>query len=376
MAQGIAEENITCLGTDLARRPPRRPSTISIFRSTRSRKTAASAPGNRSTRGVPVVAKLGNGASSRAGGSIVAAVGLGDWVAEDDEGYVEIARKFATQPDHLAKLRAELPAQIAASPAGNVEIYTRELEAGYRKFWRDYCAAASESGDAPAQGDVPSGSVQPRQPVHSGRISGRPARRESVRTRPRAIFRRDTLQSSAGRARIPECAIAEEVEEAGGRAIVSLRRAPMARADMRRPMRSAARSCRLFRIISTPRTCSACAAQQGGRLEEAQQLLERAIAIDPRSHEAHSNLAAVYFGLQKLEAARACQEKAIALKPNFTPALTGLGNTLLQHETCPNRPSRLYDRAIRLKPDYADALCNRGVAELALLRFDRARAEL
>jgi hypothetical protein len=44
-------------------------------------------------------------------------------------------------------LRAELPAQIAASPAGNVEIYTRELEAGYRKFWREYCAAASESGD-------------------------------------------------------------------------------------------------------------------------------------------------------------------------------------------------------------------------------------
>ncbi|MCK1622463.1 hypothetical protein IVA87_01885 [Bradyrhizobium sp. 147] len=48
---------------------------------------------------------------------------------------------MATQPDHLAKLRAELP---AASPAGNVEIYTRELEAGYRQFWRDYCAAASE----------------------------------------------------------------------------------------------------------------------------------------------------------------------------------------------------------------------------------------
>ncbi|MFM9735966.1 O-linked N-acetylglucosamine transferase family protein, partial [Streptomyces niveiscabiei] len=44
-------------------------------------------------QGVPVVAKLGNGASSRAGGSIVTAVGLGDWVAEDDDGYIEIARK-------------------------------------------------------------------------------------------------------------------------------------------------------------------------------------------------------------------------------------------------------------------------------------------
>jgi predicted O-linked N-acetylglucosamine transferase (SPINDLY family) len=113
-------------------------------------------------------------------------------------------------------------------------------------------------------------------------------------------------------------------------------------------------------------------AQYGGRLEEAQQLLERAIAIDPRSHEAQSNLAAVYFVLQKLEAARACQEKAIALKPNYTPALTGLGNTLLQMGL-PEQAIEIYERALKLKPDYADALCNRGVAELALNRFDRAR---
>jgi predicted O-linked N-acetylglucosamine transferase (SPINDLY family) len=77
----------------------------------------------------------------------VTAVGLGDWVAEDDEGYVEIARRFASQPEHLAKLRAELPARIAASPAGNVEIYTRKVEEGYRQFWRDYCAAAPERGE-------------------------------------------------------------------------------------------------------------------------------------------------------------------------------------------------------------------------------------
>ncbi|WP_198399774.1 O-linked N-acetylglucosamine transferase family protein [Bradyrhizobium yuanmingense] len=112
--------------------------------------------------------------------------------------------------------------------------------------------------------------------------------------------------------------------------------------------------------------------QQGGRLDEAQQLLERAIAIDPRSHEAQSNLAALYFVLQKLEAARACQEKAIALKPNFTPALAGLGNILLQMNL-PEQAIEVYERAIKLKPDYADALCNRGVAELALFRFDRAR---
>ncbi|WP_167770620.1 tetratricopeptide repeat protein [Bradyrhizobium niftali] len=147
VAQGIAEENITCLGTTSRNDHLLAFGKVDISLDTFPQNGGISTWESLYT-GVPVVAKLGNGASSRAGASIVAAVGLGDWVAEDDEGYVEIARKFASQPAVLAELRASLPAQIAASPAGNVEIYTRELEAGYRRFWRDYCAAASESDDA------------------------------------------------------------------------------------------------------------------------------------------------------------------------------------------------------------------------------------
>ena len=55
--------------------------------------------------GVPVIAKLGASCSSRAGGAIVKAVGLADWVAEDDDGYVAIAKKYASRPDELAALR-------------------------------------------------------------------------------------------------------------------------------------------------------------------------------------------------------------------------------------------------------------------------------
>ncbi|MGY4460377.1 tetratricopeptide (TPR) repeat protein [Bradyrhizobium sp. LB13.1] len=112
--------------------------------------------------------------------------------------------------------------------------------------------------------------------------------------------------------------------------------------------------------------------RHGGRIEEARQLLERAVAIDPRSHEAYNNLATVHLDLKQFDAARACQEKAIALKPNFVLALTSLGNTLL-HLSLPEQAIELYDRAIALKPDFADALCNRGIAELALHRFDRAK---
>lgn len=96
--------------------------------------------------GVPVVAKLGNGAAARTAGAILKAIGLDDWVAEDDDGYVAIAQKYASQPSHLEKLRADLPAKIANSPAGNVAVYTQKVEAGYRQFWRDHCATTSDAG--------------------------------------------------------------------------------------------------------------------------------------------------------------------------------------------------------------------------------------
>ncbi|MGJ4932464.1 tetratricopeptide repeat protein [Bradyrhizobium sp. HKCCYLS2038] len=90
--------------------------------------------------GVPVVAKLGRSSASRAAAAIVKAVGLDDWVAEDDDGYIAIALKHAAQPEQLARLRAELPARVTGSAAGNVETYTRKVEEGYRQFWRRYCA--------------------------------------------------------------------------------------------------------------------------------------------------------------------------------------------------------------------------------------------
>jgi predicted O-linked N-acetylglucosamine transferase (SPINDLY family) len=95
--------------------------------------------------GVPVVTKLGNGTVSRAGGAIVKAIGLDDWVAEDEEGYLAIAEKFASMSSHLEALRASLPARVATSSAGNGANYTRRVEEGYRQFWRDYCAAISRS---------------------------------------------------------------------------------------------------------------------------------------------------------------------------------------------------------------------------------------
>ncbi|MET4295366.1 putative O-linked N-acetylglucosamine transferase (SPINDLY family) [Bradyrhizobium sp. LB8.2] len=138
VARGVAVENIVCLGSTSRHEHLLAYAKVDISLDTFPQNGGVST-WESLYGGVPVVAKLGNGASSRASGSIVAAVGLDGWVAEDDDGYAGIACKYAAQPAHLTKLRAELPARIAASRAGNVGLYTREVEAAYRQFWRHYC---------------------------------------------------------------------------------------------------------------------------------------------------------------------------------------------------------------------------------------------
>jgi predicted O-linked N-acetylglucosamine transferase (SPINDLY family) len=142
VAHGVPEERITCLGSssrdqhiaefakiDISLDPFPQNGGVSTWESLQA--------------GVPVVAKLGKSASSRAAGGIVTAVGLVDWVAEDDDGYIALARRHAADPAALAKLRAELPDRVASSAAGNGVAYTEMVQAGYRYFWRKYCASVS-----------------------------------------------------------------------------------------------------------------------------------------------------------------------------------------------------------------------------------------
>jgi predicted O-linked N-acetylglucosamine transferase (SPINDLY family) len=85
--------------------------------------------------GVPVVAKLGKAGTSRLAGAIVSAVGLSDWVAADEDGYVDIALRSA--PDRLRTIRNELPGLIERRCGAAA--YTRAVEEAYRTMWQKYC---------------------------------------------------------------------------------------------------------------------------------------------------------------------------------------------------------------------------------------------
>jgi predicted O-linked N-acetylglucosamine transferase (SPINDLY family) len=91
--------------------------------------------------GVPVVAKLGNSLPSRAGGSILSALGLPDWVTDSEEAYVDIAVSRAAQIGDLDKLRRELPGQVRAAPACNPVAYVQAVDEAYRAMWKRYCSS-------------------------------------------------------------------------------------------------------------------------------------------------------------------------------------------------------------------------------------------
>lgn len=142
--------------------------------------------------------------------------------------------------------------------------------------------------------------------------------------------------------------------------------------------------------------------------QQAEILLNRAVAVDPRSAEAHMSLGVALNGLRRHDEARESYRKALALRPNYAVALSNLGNasvTLDLHQEALESYDkalaingnlaeahngrgwalcrlRNYDeavaslnRALSIKPDYAAALANRAVALRELQRFDEALAD-
>ena len=94
--------------------------------------------------GVPTIAMLGKTPATRVAGAILTAVGLTDWVSQDADDYLTRAVKYAAMPDYLKTLRYEIPSTLSACPAGNNVMYTRAVEASYRKMWVDYCRGGTE----------------------------------------------------------------------------------------------------------------------------------------------------------------------------------------------------------------------------------------
>ena len=89
--------------------------------------------------GVPVLTLKGDRFIAHVGESLLASVGLPEWVARGEGEYVAKASGFATNLGDLSALRQGLRAQLLASPLCDAPRFAGNLEAAFRGMWRVWC---------------------------------------------------------------------------------------------------------------------------------------------------------------------------------------------------------------------------------------------
>tara|TARA_R100001377_G_scaffold82177_2_gene62299 strand:- start:1426 stop:3705 length:2280 start_codon:yes stop_codon:yes gene_type:complete len=88
--------------------------------------------------GVPVLTLRGKSFASHLGDAIASATGLSDWIAEDQEDYVEKACRFAKEVEKLAALRSNLRGQLLASPICNAPLFAENFGKSMWAMWQQY----------------------------------------------------------------------------------------------------------------------------------------------------------------------------------------------------------------------------------------------
>ncbi len=104
-------------------------------------------------------------------------------------------------------------------------------------------------------------------------------------------------------------------------------------------------------------------ARQAGQPRAAVDLISKAVALNDRVPELHSNLGNALMDLERTAEAEACYRQALALRPDYAAALNNLGN-LLQGRGEHSQAEACYRRALALDPAYAEAHENLGAALL------------
>jgi predicted O-linked N-acetylglucosamine transferase (SPINDLY family) len=92
--------------------------------------------------GVPVVTLVGQTAVSRAGWCLLSNLGLTDLAGRTAEQFVRRAVELATDLPRLSELRRTLRRRMEQSPLMDAPQFARNIEAIYRRMWRDWCETA------------------------------------------------------------------------------------------------------------------------------------------------------------------------------------------------------------------------------------------
>ena len=87
--------------------------------------------------GVPVITLMGDRHVGRVGASILTNVGLTDFIAQDIDGYIQLAVEMAANTNYLKKIRKDLRKRMKRAPLCDGRSFASDVESAYQKMW-DY----------------------------------------------------------------------------------------------------------------------------------------------------------------------------------------------------------------------------------------------
>ena len=88
--------------------------------------------------GVPVVAMPGGHFASRVSTSMLMAAGLDDLIANDIDGYVDLAVGLARSPERLARVKSRVRAARESRPLFDTAGAVKAIEAGFEQACRQF----------------------------------------------------------------------------------------------------------------------------------------------------------------------------------------------------------------------------------------------
>ena len=87
--------------------------------------------------GVPVITLLGDRHVGRVGASILKNVGLTDFIAQDIDGYIELAINMADNINYLQEIRQGLRERMQSSPLCDGNSFASDVENAYQDMWQN-----------------------------------------------------------------------------------------------------------------------------------------------------------------------------------------------------------------------------------------------
>ena len=285
------------------------------------------------------------------GSSILAGLGHPEWIARNEDEYVEIAATLAADLPRLASLRGGLREEMLASPLMDEAGFARRVEAAYRDMYRLW--ASSQAGDA---GQIPRKAMQLELDTPAEQVPLQVT--ESIESRDPSAEIPGNKSDAAGEAIGEKVKVALALHQQG--------RLDQAEAIYKEILQSQPRHFDALQLLAT-------VAAQKNRFPDAVELFDQALKINPDHVGSLNNRGNALCALGRADESLENYGRALRIKPDYVDALKNYGNALRElgrlHDAVDS-----YRRALEIQPDHAETHNNLGLTLQDLGQFDEAVA--